>query len=57
MKIGFLGLLTLIFVIAKLAGPLAGWSWLMVLSPAIVGAVIGILIFAVIVTLKIIAES
>ena len=52
MQIGFLGLLTLIFVVCKLAGVIA-WSWFWVLSPLIAGAAIFVtlmliaLIFAV----------
>lgn len=37
MKIGFLGLLTLLFVGCKLGG-LITWSWWLVLSPLLVGA-------------------
>jgi Flp pilus assembly protein TadB len=32
MKIGFLGLLTIVFIVLKLVGVIA-WSWLWVLSP------------------------
>ncbi len=31
--VGFLGLLTLIFITLKLVGPLAHWSWWMVFAP------------------------
>lgn len=34
MKVGFINLLTLIFVIAKLAGVIS-WSWWLVFSPTI----------------------
>lgn len=43
MQIGFLGLLTLIFVVCKLAGVIA-WSWFWVLSPAIFGALVVLLV-------------
>ena len=42
-EIGFLGALSLIFVVAKLAGWIS-WSWWLVLLPAIIGFVISILI-------------
>lgn len=43
MQIGFLGLLTLIFVVCKLAGVIA-WSWFWVLSPVIFGAALAVLL-------------
>ena len=43
MQIGFLGLLTLVFVVCKLAGVIA-WSWFWVLSPAIFGLALAALI-------------
>jgi hypothetical protein len=45
MQIGIFGLLTIIFVIAKLAGWIA-WSWLWVLAPLWIGflALLGILL-------------
>lgn len=47
MQIGFFGLLTLVFVIAKLAGWIA-WSWWLVFSPLLVGVVVtaAIVVFA-----------
>lgn len=46
MEIGFMGLLTLIFIVLKLTGVIA-WSWFWVLSPLILLGVviIGILAF------------
>jgi hypothetical protein len=51
MKIGFLGLLTLIFVIAKIAGYIT-WSWWLVFSPVFVF----LFIVAIIITLVVLAE-
>lgn len=42
MKIGFLNLLTVIFVIAKLANVI-NWSWWLVFSPTIVSVALVIL--------------
>lgn len=39
MQIGFLGLLTLVFVACKLTGVIA-WSWFWVLSPLLLGVVL-----------------
>ena len=36
MKIGFLGLLTILFITLKLLGTI-DWSWWLVLSPIIIG--------------------
>ena len=44
--IGFLGLLTIVFITLKLLGKIA-WSWFWVLSPAIFGIVL-VLILALI---------
>lgn len=44
MKIGFLNLLTVIFVIAKLANVI-NWSWWLVFSPTIVAVILGLLVF------------
>ena len=43
---GFLGLLTLIFVLAKLFGAIA-WSWWLVFLPAIIGFGFNLVIVAV----------
>ena len=45
--VGFAGLLTIAFIVLKLTGVIA-WSWLWVLSPLWIGALLGLLIFAVI---------
>jgi len=45
MRIGFLGLLTLLFVGFKLAGVLM-WSWWLVLAPLFFGVTVTLLIFA-----------
>lgn len=51
MKIGFLGLLAIVFIILKLTGHIA-WSWWWVLSPLWGGflLVIGFVIFIAIIT-------
>jgi len=41
---GFLGLLTIVFVIAKIVG-FIDWSWWLVFTPTIVGALLFILAF------------
>lgn len=46
MKIGLSGILTIIFVIAKLAGVI-DWSWWWVFSPAWIGALIAIVFMLV----------
>jgi hypothetical protein len=45
MKLGLLGILTVIFVVSKLAGWI-DWSWWLVFLPAYGGMVLGLLIFA-----------
>ena len=42
--IGFVGLLTIVFIVLKLTNVIA-WSWLWVLSPVLISAIIVILIF------------
>ena len=46
--IGFCGLLTLVFVIAKLGGWI-DWSWWLVFTPLIAGIVVSLIILAVII--------
>lgn len=46
MKIGFLGILTIVFIVLKLTGFIS-WGWLAVLSPAI--AAVLLWLFAVVV--------
>lgn len=48
MRIGFLGLLTILFVALKLTEVVA-WSWWLVLSPMIAGFVLSIIAILVIV--------
>lgn len=45
--VGFVGLLTVAFIVLKLTGVIT-WSWLWVLSPAWISASVGILILLVI---------
>ncbi len=45
-KLGFLSILTIIFVIAKLLG-LIHWSWLLVFAPTLIGIGVWILIMLV----------
>lgn len=46
MKVGFLNLLTLIFVLAKLIGAI-NWSWAVVFIPTFVSIFIGFIILAI----------
>lgn len=45
MKIGFLGLLTIVFIALKLTGVIA-WSWIWVLSPLWIGVALVLAIIA-----------
>ena len=45
--IGFSGLLTIVFIILKLIGKIT-WSWIWVLSPLWIGAILGILVLIVV---------
>jgi len=53
--LGFLGTLTIVFVIFKLLGKL-DWSWFWVLSPMIFGSILGILILITIIIVAAIAS-
>lgn len=44
--IGFIGLLTIAFIVLKLCNVIK-WSWLWVLSPLWIGALLGIAIFII----------
>lgn len=44
--IGFLGLLTIVFVIAKITGYIT-WSWFWVFSPILIGLVFVLIIFVI----------
>ena len=46
MKIGFLGMLTLIFITLKLTGYIA-WSWIWVLAPLWGGFLLGLVIIVI----------
>jgi hypothetical protein len=45
--IGFVGILTILFIALKLTGYIS-WSWLLVLSPLLISAGIGVLVAIVI---------
>lgn len=49
MQVGFLGLLTIVFVALKLTG-VVNWSWLWVLSPLWIGAIIWLIVMGLIIT-------
>lgn len=51
--IGFIGLLTIVFITLKLCGVIS-WSWVWVLAPAWIGLAIAILIFLIILVVAII---
>lgn len=53
--IGFVGLLTILFIGLKLTGYIA-WSWWWVLSPLWISAIVTIAMIAIIVTIAIIAR-
>lgn len=44
--IGFVGLLTILFIGLKLTGYIS-WSWVWVLSPLWIGAILAVLIFLI----------
>ena len=50
--IGFIGLLTIVFITLKLTG-FINWSWWFVLSPVIISILIILIIFVVYITLVI----
>jgi len=51
--IGFIGLLTIAFIVLKLCGVI-DWSWVWVLSPLWIGTVLGIGIFLILAILELI---
>lgn len=53
--IGFTGLLAILFIGLKLGGVIE-WSWLWVLSPLWIPLVIGILIMALVIVLKLFVD-
>jgi len=54
--IGFTGLLTVAFIILKLTNYIT-WSWWWVLSPIWISVIVFILVFALIIFFKILAEK
>ena len=54
--IGFCGLLTIAFIVLKLCGVIS-WSWVWVLSPLWIGAIVGILILVIAVVIMIVKGS
>jgi hypothetical protein len=50
MKIGIWGLLTLVFVLAKL-GHVIDWSWWLVFSPLLLGTAIGLIFLLIVMVL------
>lgn len=54
MRMGFLPLLTLIFVVAKLAGAIA-WSWWLVFTPVLIGIGIGAGFFLALAVIAVVA--
>ena len=48
--IGFTGLLTIAFIVLKLTGVI-GWSWLWVLSPLWIGALVAVILVIIFVWL------
>ena len=53
--IGFIGLLTLVFIVLKLIGQIT-WSWVWVLSPLWIGGTVTLLIIGIIILITIIIE-
>lgn len=51
MSIGFFGLLAVVFIALKVAGVIA-WSWLWVLAPLWIGALLTVLGFLLLVVLQ-----
>jgi len=56
MKVGFLSLLTLLFIALKLTGVLA-WSWLWILSPIWLGFAALIIVIILIVLIASVSKS
>lgn len=54
--IGFVGLLTIVFITLKLCGVIS-WSWFWVLSPMIFGTILVIMLYAVIFILEVIEHT
>lgn len=56
MKIGFFGLLTIIFIVLKLTGVIA-WSWLWVLSPLWGGFILSFILIVILAAVKVWSET
>lgn len=54
--IGFVGLLTIVFIVLKLLGKI-DWSWLWVLSPLWIGAICGIGIVVIVLVVFVIVTA
>jgi hypothetical protein len=55
MKIGFPGLLALVFITLKLLGKIT-WPWLWVLSPLWISALVGVSILAIVLLLYVLSH-
>ena len=53
--LGFLGTLTIVFVIFKLLGKLE-WSWFWVLSPVIFGAILTLFIILIVILVAVVSS-
>lgn len=53
--IGFVGLLTILFITLKLIG-IINWSWWWVLSPMLISFIIGIVVLIIIIIIAIIVK-
>ena len=51
--VGFCGLLTIAFIVLKLCGVIS-WSWVWVLAPLWIGAIVGVLILVIAVVIMIV---
>lgn len=49
--IGFVGLLTIVFIVLKLTGYIA-WSWIWVLSPLWISLIVGLIFLCVLLVIK-----
>ena len=49
--IGFIGLLTIVFIVLKLTGTI-GWSWIWVLSPLWIDVVLVVITIAIMVLIR-----
>ena len=54
--IGFLGMLTIVFIVLKLTNVIP-WSWFWVLSPVVIPTIIGIILVGIVAILKVLIES